>query len=58
MEGALAPILVIMVRKDEATQLMLDDSSEPEQDMLKIKKKLSLLMHNDGDILTKFVELF
>ena len=37
---------------------MLDDSSEPEQDMLKIKKKLSLLMHNDGDILTKFVELF
>jgi inositol hexakisphosphate/diphosphoinositol-pentakisphosphate kinase len=41
LEGALAPILVIMVRKDEATQKMLDDSSESEKDMVHIKKKLS-----------------
>ncbi len=51
LEGALAPILVIMVRKDEATQKMLDDSSESEKDMHDIKKKLSKLMHGDGDLL-------
>lgn len=47
-----------MVRKDEATQKMLDDSSESEKDMLEIKKKLSILMHSDDDLLTKFKEIF
>lgn len=47
-----------MVRKDEATQKMLDDSSESEKDMQEIKKKLSNLMHHDGDILSKFREIF
>ena len=37
---------------------MLDDSSESEKDMQSIKKKLSVLMHHDGDILTKFQEIF
>ena len=58
LEGALAPILVIMVRKDEATQKMLDDSSESEKDMLEIKKKLSILMHSDEEIMPKFAEIF
>jgi hypothetical protein len=47
-----------MVRKDEATQKMLDDSSESEKDMVELKKKLSMLMHHDGEILPKFHELF
>lgn len=51
LEGALAPILVIMVRKDDASLKMLDDSSESEKDMDEIKKKLSTLMHRDADLL-------
>jgi hypothetical protein len=47
-----------MVRKDEATQKMLDDSSESEKDMHDIKKKLSLLMHGDGDLLEMYREMF
>jgi inositol-hexakisphosphate/diphosphoinositol-pentakisphosphate 1-kinase len=58
LEGALAPVLVIMVRKDEATQKMLDDSSESEKDMHDIKKKLSLLMHGDGDLLEMYCNMF
>ena len=54
----MAPILVIMVRKDEATQKMLDDSSECEKDMHNIKKRLSLLMHCDGDMLTEYKRIF
>ncbi len=37
LEGALAPILVIMVRKDEAAIKMLDDCSEAEEMLNKIK---------------------
>ena len=47
-----------MIRKDEATQKMLDDSSESEKDMRELKIKLSELMHNDSDILPKYRELF
>ena len=47
-----------MVRKDEATQKMLDDSSESEKDMHDIKKKLSLLMHGDGDLLEMYRDMF
>jgi hypothetical protein len=47
-----------MVRKDEATQKMLDDSSESEKDMHDIKKKLSLLMHGDGDLLEMYCNMF
>ncbi len=58
LEGALAPILVIMVRKDEATQKMLDDSSESEKDMHDIKKKLSQLMHGDAPLLQAYRDMF
>ena len=58
LEGALAPILVIMVRKDEATQKMLNDSSEAEKDMDEIKKKLSILMNSDEDLYTKYMDIF
>jgi hypothetical protein len=37
---------------------MLDDSSESEKDMHDIKKKLSLLMHGDGDLLEMYREMF
>ena len=47
-----------MVRKDEATQKILDDSSESEKDMHDIKKKLSLLMHGEGDLLEMYREMF
>ena len=58
LEGALAPILVIMVRKDEAIQQMLDDNSAAEKFMHEIKKKLTILVHSDMDILAKFKEMF
>ncbi len=45
LEGALAPILVIMVRKDEATNLMLDDNSHAAKLMEEIKIKLNQLVH-------------
>jgi hypothetical protein len=37
---------------------MLDDSSESEKDMMDIKKKLTILMHSDEEILPKFTEIF
>ncbi|CDW83263.1 inositol hexakisphosphate and diphosphoinositol-pentakisphosphate kinase 1 [Stylonychia lemnae] len=58
LEGALAPILVIMVRKDEATNLMLDDNSSAEKLMNDIKKKLTALMHQDKPLLEAFQEMF
>ena len=58
LEGALAPILVIMVRKDEATQKMLDDSSGSEKYMEDIKVKLSHLMHSEGNLLETFDDTF
>ena len=49
IEGALAPILAIMVINDKTTKKMLDDST-PAQDALDhIKIKLNDLMHYDGD---------
>ena len=58
LEGALAPILVIMVRKDEASNLMLDDNSSAEKYTNDIKKKLTALMHSDKPILQAFQEMF
>ncbi len=54
LEGALAPILVIMIRKDEVAVKMLDDSSEAEKHLQKIKERLSELFNHDGDILEKY----
>lgn len=54
LEGALAPILVIMVRKDEATNLMLDDNSNAAKLMEEIKVKLNQLVHINQDVLKSF----
>lgn len=54
LEGALAPILVIMVRKDEATNLMLDDNSNAAKLMEEIKVKLNTLVHINQDVLKSF----
>jgi|LauGreDrversion4_2_1035121.scaffolds.fasta_scaffold248509_1 hypothetical protein len=37
---------------------MLDDSSESEKDMSKLKDKLSEIMHTDADLYTRFIEVF
>lgn len=58
LEGALAPILVIMVRKDEATNLMLDDNQAAVKQMQEMKDKLTMLMHADKPLLEAFVEMF
>lgn len=47
-----------MVRKDEATNLMLDDNSTAEKDMHQIKIKLTELMHSDKPIMEAFREMF
>ena len=47
-----------MVRKDEATNLMLDDNSAAAKLMNEIKIKLSQLMHSDKPVLEAFEELF
>jgi len=46
-----------MVRKDDATQRMLDDSSEAEHLMDQLKVTLTALLNHDGDIIEKFIEL-
>jgi len=38
LEGALAPVLAIMVRNDEAVQCMLNDTSEAELILSKVKE--------------------
>jgi len=40
-----------MVRKDDATNLMLDDNSSAEKLMNEIKKKLTALVHQDKPLL-------
>ena len=59
LEGALAPILAIMISNDKQAQQMLDDSSEAGELLLMIKKKLNEFMHYDGDnLVKKYIELF
>lgn len=45
MDGALAPILAIMVRNDEESNKMLDDSSKAQEELNVIKQKINELMH-------------
>lgn len=47
-----------MVRKDDATNLMLDDNSSAEKFMNEIKKKLTTLTHSDKPLLEAFKEMF
>jgi inositol hexakisphosphate/diphosphoinositol-pentakisphosphate kinase len=49
LDGALAPILAIMVRNDEHTNLMLDDISEATKSKEKIKEALEKLILTDTD---------
>lgn len=43
-----------MVRKDEATNLMLDDNSNAAKLMEEIKVKLNTLVHINQDVLKSF----
>ena len=53
IEGALAPILAIMVINDKATKTMLDDSTPAQKELDQIKIKLHELFHYDGDDLAQ-----
>jgi len=63
MDGALAPILAIMVANDKKSNAMLDDSTAAAALLQDIKVKLSELMHFNADeheygIEQFFLELF
>ena len=58
LEGALAPVLAIMVRNDEAAQKMLNDSSEAEPILEKVKQQIEELFHSEEPILQKFSTMF
>ena len=49
MDGALAPILAIMVTNDKKSNAMLDDSTAAASLLQDIKVKLSELMHYNAD---------
>ena len=53
IEGALAPILAIMVRNDKASKKMLDDSSDAKDSLNEIKGELSDFMHYKGEDMTE-----
>jgi len=48
----------MLVRKDDATNLMLDDNSGAGKLMSETKTKLTHLMHMDKPILEAFEEMF
>mmetsp|Transcript_6895 Transcript_6895/g.9088 ORF Transcript_6895/g.9088 Transcript_6895/m.9088 type:complete len:108 (+) Transcript_6895:1656-1979(+) len=59
LEGALAPILAIMVCKDKQSQHMLDDSSPAAPELDKIKEDLNnFLLHDCEDLTCRFISLF
>ena len=53
-EGALAPILAIMVRNDAESNKMLDDSSAAQEVIDSLKGKLNELFHYDGEDMLGF----
>ena len=58
-EGALAPILAIMIRNDKVSNMMLDDSSAAQEVIDSLKGNLNEIMHYDGDdFLGFFIEKF
>ena len=58
-EGALAPILAIMVRNDAVSNRMLDDSSAAQEILESLSDKLNKLMHYNGEnMLEHFVEQY
>ena len=58
LEGALAPVLAIMIRNDEAVQSMLNDSTEAESILNNVKEQLNELFHSDEPMYDKFKNLF
>jgi inositol-hexakisphosphate/diphosphoinositol-pentakisphosphate 1-kinase len=56
MDGALAPILAIMVNNDESARKMLDDSSSAAKLLDLIKVKLSDLIHYDPTLTGESLE--
>ena len=58
-EGALAPILAIMVNNDAVTNRMLDDSSAAERLLEDMSSKLQQLLHYKGEnLLDYFISQF
>lgn len=49
IEGALAPILAIMITKDKQAKKMVDDSSAAQEILGEIKEKLTDFMHYNGE---------
>lgn len=63
LDGALAPILASMVRNDDESKTMLDDSTRAQEQLDKIKVQLEKLMHFDTEVHKRslneeFVEMF
>ena len=58
LEGALAPVLAIMVRNDDSVQNMLNDSSEADHLLKEVKEKLKELFHAKIPIIDKYNEMF
>lgn len=58
-DGALAPILAIMVQNDDSTNSMLDDSSKAQELLSDLSDKLKELLHYDNDdLLSYFIEKY
>eukprot|EP00743_Colponemidia_sp_Colp-15_P002625 GILK01002844.1.p1 GENE.GILK01002844.1~~GILK01002844.1.p1 ORF type:complete len:1088 (+),score=205.37 GILK01002844.1:63-3326(+) len=55
LEGELTPIIVSLVRKDEATTALLDDSSGAAEEMESIKKRLHRIMNTDREFNKEFI---
>ena len=59
IEGALAPILAILIRNDKVAWQMLDDSSASKEDLNEIKVKLDSFMHyQKNDMCAEFERRF
>ena len=58
LEGALAPVLAIMIRNDEAVQDMLNDSTEAEGILNNVKEQLNELFHSEESMYDKFKQIF
>lgn len=59
LDGALPPILAVMVKLDEDVQEMLNDSQNLQDGLLqKVKEQIQDLFHTDKPIYEKFKEMF
>ena len=58
LEGALAPVLAIMVRNDEVVQKMLNDSQEAAKLLQNVKVELNDLFHSKTTMYEKYIEMY